>query len=124
MALALTGGLYPFFGTMLGWIGVAVTGSDTSTNVLFGNLQKITAQQIGIDPYLMCSGGTTGGVMGKAIAAQSIVVASTATNMQGREGDIIRRVFPHSFVLACLIGVLVYLQAYIPPFSWMVEFIR
>lgn len=121
LALALTGGLYPFFGTLLGWIGVAVTGSDTSTNVLFGNLQKITAQQIGIDPILMCAGGTTGGVMGKAIAAQSIVVAATATGSNGREGDILRRVFFHSFALACLMGLLVLLQAYIPPFTWMVN---
>ena len=121
LALAHTGRLYPFFGTLLGWIGVAVTGSDTSTNVLFGNLQKITAQQIGISPSLMCAGGTSGGVMGKMIAAQSIVVASSATNSYGRESEIIRRVFLHSFALATFMGVLVYLQAYVFPFTWLVK---
>lgn len=121
LALALTGGLYPFFGTLLGWIGVAVTGSDTSTNVLFGNLQKITAQQIGIDPVLMCAAGTTGGVMGKAIAAQSLVVTATATNQTGAEGEIFRKVFPHTFALACVMGILVFLQAYVFPFTWLVR---
>ena len=121
LALALTGGLYPFFGTLLGWVGVTVTGSDTSTNVLFGNLQKITAQQIGLDPYLMCAAGTTGGVMGKAIAAQSLVVTATATNQSGAEGEIFRRVFPHTLALACLMGVLVFLQAYVFPFTAMVR---
>ena len=121
LALALTGALYPFFGTLLGWVGVTVTGSDTSTNVLFGNLQKITAQQIGIDPYLMCSAGTTGGVMGKAIAAQSLVVTATATNQSGAEGEIFRRIFPHTLALACLMGVFVFLQAYVFPFTEMVK---
>jgi lactate permease len=121
LALALTGGLYPFFGTLLGWVGVTVTGSDTSTNVLFGNLQKITAQQIGLDPYLMCAAGTTGGVMGKAIAAQSLVVTATATNQSGAEGDIFRRIFPHTLALACLMGGLVFLQAYVWPFTAMVR---
>lgn len=121
LALALTGGLYPFFGTLLGWVGVTVTGSDTSTNVLFGNLQKITAQQIGLDPYLMCAAGTTGGVMGKAIAAQSLVVTATATNQSGAEGEIFRRVFPHTLALACLMGGLVFLQAYVFPFTAMVR---
>jgi len=124
LALALTGGCYPFFGTLLGWMGVAMTGSDTSTNVLFGNLQKITAQQIGMDPALMCAGGTTGGVMGKAIAAQSLVVVASATNTTGKEGDILRKIFLHSLLLACLMGLLVCLQAYVPPFTRMVENIR
>ncbi len=123
LALAHTGSLYPFFGTLLGWIGVAVTGSDTSSNVLFGSLQKITAQQVGIDPALMCAANTSGGVMGKMVAAQSIVVASTATNWYGHEGDIIRRVFLHSVVLVSLMGGLVYLQAYVYPFTRMVEIV-
>ena len=124
LALAHTGTLYPFFGTLLGWIGVAVTGSDTSSNVLFGSLQKITAQQIGINPALMAAANTSGGVMGKMVAAQSIVVASSATNWYGHEGDIIRRVFFHSLALVCLMGLLVYLQAYVFPFTWLVESIR
>jgi lactate permease len=121
LALAHTGVLYPFFGTLLGWIGVAVTGSDTSSNVLFGSLQKITAQQIGIDPALMCAANTSGGVMGKMVAAQSIVVASSATNWYGHEGDIIRRVFLHSVALVVLMGILVFLQAYVYPFTWLVQ---
>ena len=121
LALAHTGTLYPFFGTLLGWIGVAITGSDTSSNVLFGSLQKITAQQIGIDPALMAAANTSGGVMGKMIAAQSIVVASSATNWFGHEGDIIRRVFFHSLALVVLMGLLVYLQAYVFPFNWLVQ---
>lgn len=124
LALAHTGSLYPFFGTLLGWIGVAVTGSDTSSNVLFGSLQKITAQQIGIDPALMCAANTSGGVMGKMVAAQSIVVASSATNWYGHEGDIIRRVFFHSIALVVLMGLLVYLQAYVYPFTWLVQSLR
>ena len=124
LALARTGAMYPFFGTLLGWIGVAVTGSDTSSNVLFGSLQKITAQQIGIDPALMCAANTSGGVMGKMVAAQSIVVASTATNCYGHEGGIIRRVFLHSVALVVLMGILVYLQAYVFPFTWLVEAVR
>ena len=124
LALAGTGAMYPFFGTLLGWIGVAVTGSDTSSNVLFGSLQSITAQQIGIDPALMCAANTSGGVMGKMVAAQSIVVASTATNWYGHEGEILRRVFLHSLALVVLMGILVYLQAYVFPFTWLVEAVR
>ncbi len=120
LALAKTGWLYPFFGTMLGWLGVALTGSDTSSNVLFGSLQTITAKQIGISPVLMASANSTGGVMGKMIDAQSIVVASTATNWYGHEGSILRFVFWHSLILASLVGVLVFLQAYVPPFTLMV----
>ena len=121
LALAHTGSLYPFFGTLLGWIGVAVTGSDTSSNVLFGSLQKITAHQIGIDPALMCAANTSGGVMGKMVAAQSIVVASSATNWYGHESEIIRRVFLHSIALVVLMGILVYLQAYVYPFTWLIQ---
>jgi lactate permease len=118
LAFAATGILYPFFGTLLGWLGVALTGSDTSSNVLFGNLQKITSQQLGISPILMGAANSSGGVMGKMIDAQSIVVASTATNWYGHEGTILRFVFKHSITLACLVGVLVMLQAYV--FTWMI----
>ncbi len=118
LAFAGTGMLYPFFGTLLGWLGVALTGSDTSSNILFGNLQKITATQLGISPILMAAANSSGGVMGKMIDAQSIVVASTATNWFGHEGTILRFVFKHSIALACLVGVLVMLQAYV--FTWMI----
>ena len=118
LAFAKTGFLYPFFGTMLGWLGVAMTGSDTSSNVLFGSLQKITATQLGLSPTLMAAANSSGGVMGKMIDAQSIVVASTATRWYGHEGDILRYVFFHSLVLAALVGVLVLLQAYV--FTWIV----
>jgi hypothetical protein len=97
----------------LGWLGVALTGSDTASNVLFGGLQKITAEQLGLSPYLMGAANSSGGVMGKMIDAQSIVVASTATNWFGHEGSILRFVFWHSITLACLVGVLVMLQAYV-----------
>ncbi len=120
LAFAATGVLYPFFGTLLGWLGVALTGSDTSSNVLFGNLQKITSEQLGLSPILMGAANSSGGVMGKMIDAQSIVVASTATNWYGHEGSILRYVFLHSIALACLVGVLVMLQAYVPPFTAMV----
>jgi lactate permease len=119
LAFAGTGWLYPFFGTMLGWLGVALTGSDTSSNVLFGSLQRITAEQIGLSPTLMAAANSSGGVMGKMIDAQSIVVASTATRWFGHEGEILRFVFWHSVALACLMGLLVYLQAYVEPFSRM-----
>jgi lactate permease len=116
LAFAKTGWLYPFFGTMLGWLGVALTGSDTSSNVLFGSLQKVTATQLGLSPVLMGAANSSGGVMGKMIDAQSIVVASTATRWYGHEGDILRHVFFHSLVLAALVGILVMLQAYLFPF--------
>jgi lactate permease len=112
LAFAHAGWLYPFFGTLLGWLGVALTGSDTASNVLFGNLQKITSEQLGLSPILMSAAKSSGGVMGKMIDAQSIVVASTATNWFGHEGTILRYVFVHSIVLACLVGLLVMLQAY------------
>ena len=120
LAFAHTGAFYPFFGTLLGWLGVALTGSDTSSNVLFGSLQKITAEQLGLNPVLMAAANSSGGVMGKMIDAQSIVVASTATNWFGHEGEILRYVFFHSLALACLVGLLVTLQAYVPPFTSMV----
>ena len=120
LAFATTGFLYPFFGTLLGWLGVALTGSDTASNVLFGGLQKITAEQLGLSPVLMSAANSSGGVMGKMIDAQSIVVASTATNWFGHEGTILRYVFWHSIVLACLVGGLVMLQAYVWPFTLLV----
>jgi lactate permease len=120
LAFAQTGPLYPFFGTLLGWLGVALTGSDTSSNVLFGSLQKITANQLGLSPTLMAAANSSGGVMGKMIDMQSIVVASTTTRWYGHEWEILRFVFWHSLVLASLVGVLVTLQAYVPPFTALV----
>jgi lactate permease len=120
LAFARTGVLYPFFGTMLGWLGVALTGSDTSSNVLFGSLQRISAEQLGLNPVLMASANSSGGVMGKMIDAQSIVVASTATGWYGHEGTILRYVFFHSLALAALMGLLVFLQAYVFPFTKLV----
>jgi lactate permease len=121
LAFANTGVLYPFFGTLLGWLGVALTGSDTASNVLFGGLQKTSATQLGLDPVLMAAANSSGGVMGKMIDAQSIVVASTATKWYGHEGEILRYVFFHSIALACLVGVLVTLQAYVYPFTALVK---
>ncbi|MFC0217136.1 lactate permease [Pseudochelatococcus lubricantis] len=120
LAFAHTGVLYPLFGTLLGWLGVALTGSDTASNVLFGGLQKITSQQLGLSPILMASANSSGGVMGKMIDAQSIVVASTATGWKDGEGPILRYVFFHSIALAVLVGLLVMLQAYVAPFTHMV----
>lgn len=120
LAFAGTGVLYPFFGTLLGWLGVALTGSDTSSNVLFGSLQRITAEQLGLSPVLMAAANSSGGVMGKMIDAQSIVVASTATRWYGHEGEILRYVFFHSLALAALMGLLVFLQAYVFPFTKLV----
>ncbi|MFJ1255878.1 L-lactate permease [Cupriavidus sp. CuC1] len=120
LAFAHTGVFYPLFGTMLGWLGVALTGSDTASNVLFGGLQKTTAEQLGLSPVLMAAANSSGGVMGKMIDAQSIVVASTATKWYGHEGDILRYVFFHSIALAVLVGLFITLQAYVHPFTQMV----
>ena len=120
LAFANTGVLYPFFGTLMGWLGVALTGSDTASNVLFGGMQKVAAEQLGLSPNLMGAANSSGGVMGKMIDAQSIVVASTATRWFNHEGDILRFVFFHSIALACLVGLLVSLQAYVWPFTSMV----
>jgi lactate permease len=120
LAFARTGVFYPFFGTLIGWLGTASTGSDTSSNVLFGSLQRLTAQQLGISPYLMASANSTGGVMGKMVAPQSIVVATTATNTYGTEGTILRFVLLHSIALACLMGLLVSLMAYWPALNRLV----
>jgi len=110
--------LYPIFGTLLGWLGVALTGSDTSSNVLFGNLQKITAKKLGLNPILMAAANTTGGVMGKMIDAQSIVVAAAATGEGGREGELLRAVLWHSVILALIVGVIVWVYAHLTP--WVV----
>ena len=120
LAFANTGVLYPFFGTQMGWLGVAPTGSDTASNVLFGGMQKVAADQLGLSPNLMGAANSSGGVMGKMIDAQSIVVASTATRWFNHEGDILRYVFLHSVALACLVGLYVTLQAYVWPFTLMV----
>ncbi|MCX5760973.1 MAG: L-lactate permease [Gemmatimonadetes bacterium] len=111
LAFARTGRLYPFFGTMLGWLGVALTGSDTSSNVLFGSLQVLTANQLGISAVLMAAANSAGGVMGKMIDAQSIVVAGAATGFVGQEGVILRRIFWHSLALASLVGLWVMVLA-------------
>jgi lactate permease len=117
LAFARTGPLYPFFGALIGWLGTATTGSDTASNVVFGNLQQVTARQVGVSPMLMASANAVGGVMGKMIAAPSIVVASTATESYGQEGTILSYVFLHSLALAALVGVLVFLMAYVYPFT-------
>ena len=116
LAMAGTGWLFPFFSPLIGWLGVALTGSDTSSNVLFGNLQKVSAEQLGFSPILMCASNSSGGVMGKMIDAQSIVVASVATGGHPESpsaGTILRSVFWHSIALALLVGCLVMLQAYV-----------
>jgi lactate permease len=118
LAFTKTGMLYPFFAAMLGWLGVALTGSDTSSNVLFGSLQKITAEQLGFNPILIVTANSTGGVMGKMIDAQSIVVATASTGQAGQEGRILRFVFWHSLALAIIMGAIIMLQAYV--FPWMI----
>jgi lactate permease len=117
LSLTGTGWLFPFFGTLLGWLGVALTGTDAGSNALFGNLQKVTAEQLGLSPILMGAANTTGGVMGKMIDAQSIVVASSATHQQGSEAAIFKAVFWHSIVLASLVGLIVMMYAYIAPWA-------
>jgi lactate permease len=121
LALANTGWLFPFFGTLIGWLGVALTGSDTASNVLFGGLQRVTAEQLGLNPVLMAAANSSGGVMGKMIDAQSIVVASTATKWYGHEGSILRFVFFHSVALATLVGILIMGQAYLWPLTLLVH---
>ena len=120
LAFANSGVLYPFFGTLMGWLGVAMTGSDTASNVLFGGMQRVAAGQLGLPINLMGAANSSGGVMGKMIDAQSIVVASTATRWFNHEGDILRFVFFHSVALACLVGLFVTMQAYVFPFTLMV----
>ena len=118
LSLTRTGWIYPFFGTLLGWLGVALTGTDAGSNALFGNLQKVTAEQIGISPVLMASANSAGGVMGKMIDAQSIVVASTACHLEGREAEVFKSVIWHSIALASLVGLLVMFYAYVVP--WVI----
>jgi len=113
LAFTRTGWLYPFFGTFLGWLGVALTGSDTSSNALFGSLQRITSQQLGIDPILMCAANSAGGVMGKMVDAQSITIATAATEQVGNEGIIFRFVVWHSIALGAIVGIIVMLYAYV-----------
>jgi len=118
LSLTRTGWTYPFFGTLLGWLGVALTGTDAGSNALFGKLQKVTAEQLGISPVLMASANSAGGVMGKMIDAQSIVVASTACRLEGREAEVWKAVFWHSLVLASLVGLVVMFYAYVAP--WLI----
>jgi lactate permease len=118
LSLTRTGVLYPFFGTMLGWLGVALTGTDAGSNALFGNLQKVTAEQLGLSAVLMASANSAGGVMGKMIDAQSIVVSSAATQQVGNEAAIFKAVFKHSIALATLIGLIVMLYAFVMP--WII----
>jgi lactate permease len=115
LSLTRTGVFFPFFGTLLGWLGVALTGTDAGSNALFGNLQKVTAEKLGLSPILMASANSSGGVMGKMIDAQSIVVSSTATQQVGREAAIFKAVIKHSIVLAMLVGLIVTVYAFLIP---------
>ncbi|GAB6124953.1 lactate permease LctP family transporter [Humidesulfovibrio idahonensis] len=117
LAFTATGAWFPFFAPILGWLGVFLTGSDTSANALFGSLQKTTAQQIGVDPALCVAANSSGGVTGKMISPQSISVATAASNMVGKEGDIFRFTLKHSVAMVLFVSCLTMLQAY--PLSWM-----
>jgi lactate permease len=123
LCMTRTGMAFPFFGTLLGWLGVALTGTDAGSNALFGNLQKVTAERLGLNPVLMAAANSSGGVMGKMIDAQSIVIASTATHQEGREADIFKAVLGHSLALVGLVGLIVMLYAFVfpaavPPLNW------
>jgi lactate permease len=120
MAFKSAGGMYPIFAALLGWLGVFLTGTDAGSNALFGSLQKITALQLRLNPILICAANSTGGVMGKMIDAQSICVATAATDRVGTEADIFKWVVWHSVALALIVGLLTLLQAYVPPFTHMV----
>jgi len=115
LSLTRTGWVFPFFGTLLGWLGVGLTGTDAGSNALFGNLQKVTAEQLNLNPILMGAANSAGGVMGKMISAQSLVVAAAATGQPGKEADMFRFIFKHSIVLAILVGLVVMLYAYVLP---------
>ncbi|MCC6860487.1 MAG: lactate permease LctP family transporter [Bryobacterales bacterium] len=115
LAMARTGVLFPMFGTLIGWLGVALSGTDAGSNALFGSLQTMTANQLGISPVLMSAANSAGGVMGKMIAAQSLIVGCAATGQQGKEGDLFRAVFKHSLILAIFIGLIVTMYAYVFP---------
>jgi len=117
IALAATGSFFPFFAPILGWLGVFLTGSDTSSNALFGALQKTTAEQIGVDPTLTVAANSSGGVCGKMISPQSISVATAATGMVGQEGSLFRFTVLHSLAMLLFIALLTYAQAY--ALSWM-----
>jgi lactate permease len=115
MSLTRTGWVFPFFGTLLGWLGVGLTGTDAGSNALFGNLQKVTAEQLSVSPVLMGAANSAGGVMGKMISAQSLVVATAATRQVGKEAEMFKAIFKHSILLAGLVGLLVMLYAYVFP---------
>jgi lactate permease len=117
LAFAQTGHFFPLFSPVIGWLGVFLTGSDTSSNLLFGNLQMTTAQQIGVSPELCVAANSSGGVTGKMISPQSISVATAAANMVGEEGNLFLFTLKHSIAMIIFISVLTYLQAY--PLSWM-----
>jgi lactate permease len=116
LAAAATGALFPFFAPIIGWLGVALTGSDTSSNALFANLQKVTAQQIGLSPYLTVGANSSGGVLGKMISPQNLAVGTSATGLQGKEGDLLRLVLKWSIGLTIVMSILVALQAYVLKF--------
>jgi len=115
MAMAQTGVLFPFFGTMIGWLGVALSGTDAGSNALFGSLQVIAANKLGLSPILMGAANSAGGVMGKMIAAQSLVIGCAVTGQEGKEGALFRAVLKHSFGLLVLVGLIVLLYAYVFP---------
>src|ERR687890_43051 len=116
LAFAATGVLFPFFASFIGWLGVALTGSDTSSNALFANLQKVTAQQIGVNPNLTVGANSSGGVLGKMISPQNLAVGTSATGLQGKEGNLLRMVLPWSIILTVVMAIIVTLQAYVFPF--------
>jgi lactate permease len=118
LTLAATGVLFPFFAPFIGWLGVALTGSDTSSNTLFSNLQKVTAQQLGLNPNLTVGANSSGGVLGKMISPQNLAVGTSATGLQGKEGDLLRLVLKWSIGLKVVMAILVVLQAYV--FTFMV----
>ena len=115
LAMTHTGFLYPIFGTFIGWLGVALSGTDAGSNALFGNLQVVTATKLGLNPVLMAAANSTGGVMGKMVGAQSLIIACVAAGIEGKEGDLFRAVFKHGLALALLIGLIVTLYAYALP---------
>jgi lactate permease len=118
LAFAATGILFPFFASFIGWLGVALTGSDTSSNALFANLQKVTSQQIGVNPVLAVGANSSGGVLGKMISPQNLAVGTSSTGLQGKEGDLFRMVLPWSIGLTVVMAIIVLLQAYV--LTWMV----
>ncbi|MBG9599358.1 L-lactate permease [Bacillus mycoides] len=118
LALAGTGGVFPFFSPFLGWIGVFLTGSDTSANALFSNLQAITAQQVGVSEVLLVAANTTGGVTGKMISPQSIAIACAAVGLAGKESDLFRFSLKHSLFFVTIVGIMTYVQAYY--LTWMI----